>query len=58
LDEQIREHKASAKMALALHFNRELEAAEECAKKRDLHETFVHHIWAEMLNTTLKGLEK
>jgi hypothetical protein len=58
LDQQIKEHKASAKVALALHFNRELVAAEECAKKRDLHEAFVHRIWAEMLNTTLKVLEK
>ena len=33
LDQQIKEHKASAKVALTLHFNRELVAAEECAKK-------------------------
>ena len=58
LDQQIKEHKASAKIALALHFSRELVAAEECAKKRDLQEAFVHRIWAEMLNTTLKVLEK
>ena len=58
LDQQIEEHKASAKFALALHFNRELVAAEECATKRDLQEAFVHRIWAEMLNTTLKILEK
>jgi hypothetical protein len=32
LDEQIKEHKASAKVSLALHFDRELAAAEECAK--------------------------
>lgn len=54
LDEQIKEHKVS----LALHFERELTAAEECAKNRDLQEAFVHRIWAEMLNTTLKELEK
>ena len=58
LDQQIKEHKASAKIALALHFSRELVAAEECAKKRYLQEAFVHRIWAEMLNTTLKVLEK
>lgn len=58
LDEQIKEHKASAKVSLALHFERELTAAEECAKNRDLQEAFVHRIWAEMLNTTLKELEK
>ena len=58
LDEQIKEHKASAKVSLALHFDRELAAAEECAKNRDLQEAFVHRIWAEMLNTTLKMLEK
>lgn len=58
LDQQIKEHKASAKIALALHFNRELISAEECAKKRDLQEAFVHRIWAEMLNTTLKIMEK
>lgn len=33
LDQQIKEHKASAKVALALHFNRELVAAEECERK-------------------------
>lgn len=33
LDEQIKEHKASTKVSLALHFDRELAAAEECAKK-------------------------
>ena len=58
LDQQIKEHKASTKIALALHFSRELVAAEECAKKRVLQEAFVHRIWAEMLNTTLKVLEK
>jgi hypothetical protein len=58
LDEQIKEHKASAKVSLALHFDRELAAAEECAKNRDLQEAFVHRIWAEMLNTTLNQLEK
>ena len=58
LDEQIKEHKASAKASLALHFDRELAAAEECAKNRDLQEAFVHRIWAEMLNTTLIMLEK
>jgi hypothetical protein len=58
LDEQINEHKASAKVSLALHFDRELVAAEECAKNRDLQEAFVHRIWAEMLNTTLNRLEK
>jgi hypothetical protein len=58
LDQQIEEHRDSAKFALALHFNRELVAAEECAKKRDLQEAFIHRIWAEMLNTTLKVLEK
>jgi hypothetical protein len=58
LDEQIKEHKASAKFSLALHFDRELAAAEECAKNRDLQEVFVHRIWAEMLDTTLKMLEK
>lgn len=58
LDEQIKEHKASAKVSLALHFDRELAAAEECAKNRDLQEAFVHRIWAEMLNTTLKELER
>jgi hypothetical protein len=58
LDEQIKEHKASAKVSLALHFDRELAAAEECAKNRDLQEAFVHRIWAEMLNTTLNLLEK
>ena len=58
LDEQIKEHKASAKASLALHFDRELAAAEECARNRDLQEAFVHRIWAEMLNTTLIMLEK
>jgi hypothetical protein len=58
LDEQIQDHKASAKFSLALHFERELAAAEECAKNRDLQEAFIHRIWAEMLNTTLKMLEK
>jgi nuclear transport factor 2 (NTF2) superfamily protein len=58
LDEQIKEHKASAKVSLALHFDRELAAAEECAKNRDLYEAFVHRIWVEMLNTMLKELEK
>lgn len=58
LAEQIQEHKASARFSLALHFDRELAAAEECAKVRDLQEAFVHRIWAEMLNTTLKMLEK
>lgn len=58
LDEQIKEHKASAKVSLALHFDRELAAAEECAKNRDLQEAFVHRIWAEMLNITLNMLEK
>lgn len=58
LDEQIKEHKASAKASLALHFDRELAAAEECAKNRDRQEAFVHRIWAEMLNTTLIMLEK
>ena len=58
LDEQIKEHKASTKVSLALHFDRELAAAEECAKNRDLQEAFVHRIWAEMLNTTLNMLEK
>ncbi|HEY7082563.1 MAG TPA: hypothetical protein VH500_22970 [Nitrososphaeraceae archaeon] len=57
-DEQIKEHKASAKVSLAIHFERELTAAEECAKNRDLQEAFVHRIWAEMLNTTLNMLEK
>jgi hypothetical protein len=38
LDEQIKEHKASAKASLALHFDREFAAAEECAKNRDLQE--------------------
>jgi hypothetical protein len=36
LDEQIKEHKDSAKVSLALHFDGELVAAEECAKNRDL----------------------
>lgn len=36
LDEQIKEHKASAKASLALHFDRDLAAAEECAKNKDL----------------------
>jgi hypothetical protein len=58
LDEQIMEHKASAKVSLAIHFDRELVAAEECARNRDLQEAFVHRIWAEMLNTTLNRLEK
>jgi len=58
LDEQIKEHKASAKASLALHFDRELAAAEECTKNRDLQEAFVHRIWAEMLNTTLIMLGK
>jgi hypothetical protein len=58
LDEQINEHKASSKVSLALHFDRELAAAEECAKNSDLQEAFVHRIWAEMLNTTLNMLEK
>ncbi len=58
LDEQIKEHKASAKVSLALHFDRELAAAEECAENRDLQEAFVHRIWTEMLNTTLNMLEK
>ncbi|MGC1135822.1 MAG: hypothetical protein WA941_23560 [Nitrososphaeraceae archaeon] len=58
LDEQIKEHKASAKASLALHFDKELAAAEECTKNRDLQEAFVHRIWAEMLNTTLIMLEK
>ena len=57
LNEQIKEHKASAKVSLALHFDWELAAAEECAKNRNLQEAFVHRIWAEMLNNTLNQLE-
>ena len=57
LNEQIKEHKASAKVSLALHFDRELATAEECAKNRNLQEAFVHRIWAEMLNNTLNQLE-
>lgn len=33
MDEQIKEHKANAKVALALHFDGELEAAEECVER-------------------------
>ncbi|MGI0043145.1 MAG: hypothetical protein ACRD47_05480 [Nitrososphaeraceae archaeon] len=40
LDQQIKEHKASAKVALALHFNRELVAAEECAKEKGFARSF------------------
>ena len=58
LNEQIKEHKSSAKVSLALHFDRELAAAEECARNRDVQEAFVHRIWAEMINTTLHMLEK
>jgi hypothetical protein len=58
LNEQIKEHRASAKVSLALHFDRELAAAEECAKNRDLQEAFVHRIWTEMLNSALNMLEK
>lgn len=58
MDDLIEENKASAKVALALHFDRELKAAKVCVKKGDLQEAFVQRIWAEMLNTTLKVLEK